>query len=206
MDEKFEKIIRESTELFSRYGIRNLSMDDICREISISKKTLYQYVENKAELIRAIMTSMMNDPAGKERWESIKHLNAIDQLLESSRLICSNMRRLPASATFELKKYYPDIFNEFSQKKKDQVYDAIVENIRKGISEGFYRSDLDVELVARLYVQKLENIHNPEFLEAAAMSPDAVFKVMFDNHIRGITNAKGLEYYENQLSNKNSNL
>lgn len=206
MDEKFEKIIRESTELFSRYGIRNLSMDDICREISISKKTLYQYVENKAELIRAIMTSMMNDPAGKERWESIKHLNAIDQLLESSRLICSNMRRLPASATFELKKYYPDIFNEFSQKKKDQVYDAIVENIRKGITEGFYRSDLDVELIARLYVQKLENIHNPEFLEAAAMSPDAVFKVMFDNHIRGITNAKGLEYYENQLSNKNSNL
>lgn len=206
MDEKFERIISESADLFSRYGIRNLSMDDICREIGISKKTLYQYVENKADLVRAIMSSIMNDETHRERWEAILKLNAIDQLLESSRLICDNMKRLPASVTFELKKYYLFIFNEFYQKKKEKTYDAVVANIRKGIEEGLYRPDLDVETVARLYVQKLETIHNPEFLESAGMTPDAVFKVMFDNHIRGIANARGIKYYEKQLNNKNSNL
>ncbi len=205
MDEKFERIIHESADLFSRYGIRNLSMDDICREIGISKKTLYQYVENKADLVRAILENMMNDQALKERWEAILELNAIDQLLESSRMICDNMKRLPSAVTFELKKYYPTIFIEFHQKKKDKIYDAVVANIRRGIDEGLYRTDLDVETVARLYVQKLENIHNPEFLESAGITPDAVFKVMFDNHIRGIANPKGIKYYEKQLSNKNSN-
>jgi AcrR family transcriptional regulator len=205
MDEKFERIIHESAELFSRYGIRNLSMDDICREIGISKKTLYQYVENKADLVRAILDDMMNFQTLQERWEAIMKLNAIDQLLESSRMICDNMKRLPSLVTFELKKYYPSIFNEFYQKKKEEVYEAIVANIRRGIEENLYRSDLDVETVARLYIQKLESIHNPDFLESAGLTPDAVFKVMFDNHIRGIANPKGIEYYENQLSNKNSN-
>lgn len=206
MDEKFERIISESAGLFARYGIRNLSMDDICRELGISKKTLYQYVENKADLIRAVLSNVMNDQSGQERWEAMDRLNAIDQLLESSRMICSGMKKFTASATFELKKYYPGIFSEYYQKKKDFIYDAILKNIRKGIDEGLYRSDLDVELVARLYVQKLENIHNPEFLESAALSPDAVFKVMFDNHIRGISNNKGLEYYEKQISNPHNNL
>jgi AcrR family transcriptional regulator len=196
MDEKFEKIINESAELFSRYGIRNLSMDDICREIGISKKTLYQYVENKADLVKATLANLMNDQSHKERWEAISQLNAIDQLLESSRLICDSMKRLPASATFELKKYYPAIFNEFFQLKKEKIFGAVAENIRKGIAEGFYRSDLDVETVARLYVQKLENIHNPEFLESVGLTPGAVFKVMYDTHIRGIANAEGIKYYE----------
>ena len=205
MDEKFDRIIHESAELFSRYGIRNLSMDDICREIGISKKTLYQYVENKADLVRAILDNMMNFQTLKDRWEAIMKLNAIDQLLESSRMVCDNMKRLPSLVTFELKKYYPAIFNEFYQKKKEKIYDAVVANIRKGIEEDIYRSDLDVETVARLYIQKLENIHNPEFLESTGSTPDAVFKVMFDNHIRGIANPKGIKYYEKQLSNNNSN-
>lgn len=85
------------------------------------------------------------------------------------------------------------------------MYEAIVANIRRGIEENLYRSDLDVETVARLYIQKLESIHNPDFLESAGLTPDAVFKVMFDNHIRGIANPKGIKYYEKQLSNKNSN-
>ena len=52
MDEKFENILRKTGEMFLKFGIRSVSMDDICRELGISKKTLYQYVENKKELIK----------------------------------------------------------------------------------------------------------------------------------------------------------
>jgi len=206
MDEKFEKIISESAHLFARYGIRNLSMDDICRDLGISKKTLYQYVENKADLIKAILSRLKHESLKAEHQQALAGMNAIDQLLTSSRIICANMKQFNPALTFELKKYYPAIFNEFYQAKKESIYHAIVTNIRQGIEEGLYRGDLDVELVARLYVQKLENIHDPDFLSTAGLSPDTVFNVMFDNHIRGISNSHGLAYYEKQLSNKNSNI
>ena len=71
---------------------------------------------------------------------------------------------------------------------------------------GLYRIDLNIDLVARLYVQKLEDVHNQEFLESVNFGFEKVFEVMFDNHIRGIANADGLAYYENQIKMLNNNI
>ena len=81
----------------------------------------------------------------------------------------------------------------------------IKQNFEQGIAEGLYRNDLNIELVARLYIQKLEDVHNQEFLESVNFGFEKVFEVMFDNHIRGIANAEGLDYYENQIKMINNN-
>ena len=72
----------------------------------------------------------------------------------------------------------------------------------KDLKNYYGKVDLDIDLVARLYIQKLIDVHDPEFLASVNFSFEKVFQVMFDNHIRGIANAKGLEYYENQLASK----
>ena len=71
----------------------------------------------------------------------------------------------------------------------------IVDNMKQGISEGFYRDDLPIDLVARLYVQKLEYINDPDFLNSEDFSFSNMFQVMFDNHIRGISNSKGASLF-----------
>ena len=209
MDEKLEKILRESARLFSKYGIRSLSMDDICRELGISKKTLYQYVESKSDLISHILQSAYGEH-GKKMLEFIEgEHNAIDELLAVSRKVCLNMQNFNPSIIFDLQKYYPEIYKKHYDAKMIAIFNDIQANLNKGISENLYRDDLNVDLVARLYVQKLEDVHNPTFLASMAIDVATyakIFHVMFDNHIRGICNTTGLAYYENQKQNLNFNI
>ena len=206
MDEKFERILSESLRLFMKNGIRSITMDDIAKELGISKKTIYQYVANKTELVEKVLAYMSE----QERIVCIDgdttKMNAIDILLSVSRNVSRQLKDFNPINAFELQKYYPAIFREFVIRKRDHVFLQVKRNFEQGISEGLYRIDLNIDLVARLYVQKLEDVHNQEFLESVNFGFEKVFEVMFDNHIRGIANAEGLAYYENQIKMLNNNI
>jgi TetR/AcrR family transcriptional regulator, cholesterol catabolism regulator len=203
MDEKVDRILSESLNLFKKHGIRNVSMDDISKELAMSKKTIYQYVANKTELVEKVLMYMHEKESAPCIDEEGKKMNAIDILLAVSRNVSAQMKDLNPVNAYELQKYYPAIFREFVIRKRDHVFEKVKRNFEQGISEGIYRNDLDVDLVARLYIQKLVDVHDPEFLSSVNFGFEKVFQVMFDNHIRGIANAEGLAYYEKQIKTSN---
>ena len=206
MDEKVDRILSESLRLFKKNGIRSVTMDDVSKELGMSKKTIYLYFANKSELVEKVLDYMLE----KERTVCIEgdlaKMNAIDFLLAVSQNVSKQMKDMNPINSFELQKYYPAIFREFVNKKRDHVFEKVKQNFTQGIAEGIYRNDLDIDLVARLYIQKLIDVHNPEFLESVNFGFEKVFQVMFDNHIRGIANAEGLAYYEKQTKMLNINL
>jgi len=205
MDEKLDRILSESLRLFKKNGIRSVSMDDISKELGMSKKTIYQYFANKTELLEKVLSYFHE----KERipciGEDTANMNAIDILLAVSRYVSIQLNDMNPINAYELQKYYPTIYREFIIRKRDHVFEQVKQNFEQGIAEGIYRIDLDVELVARLYIQKLVDVHDPEFLSSVNFGFEKVFLVMFDNHIRGIANAKGLAYYEKQTNILNNN-
>lgn len=203
MDEKFESILRKSALIFMKYGIRSISMDDICRELSISKKTLYQYVENKNDLVEKILDYVLIE---SHRSECKKEGNAIDQLLEASRHVFETLRNFNPAVTFDLQKFYPEQYRKMQQKHHEIVYQDTVENLLSGIREGLYRENLEVELEAHLYATKLEKLTSIEFMTTQEFSFEKIFDVMFEGHIRAIANQKGLEYYESKKNSLNYNI
>lgn len=206
MDEKLDRILSESLRLFMKNGIRSISMDDIAKELGMSKKTVYQYVANKAELVEMVL-NFMREKESNFCFDGDKtQMNAIDILLAVSRNVSRQIKDLNPINAFELQKYYPAIYRDFILKKRDHVYTTLKKNFEQGIAEGIYRTDLDIDLVARLYIQKLIDVHDPEFLSSVNFGSEKVFQVMFDNHIRGIANAEGLAYYEKQIKLLNNNI
>lgn len=198
MDEKLIEIIEKAKDLFLQYGIRSVSMDDICRNLGMSKKTLYNYVSNKQEIIEKIMEDDFLSSM-KLMDETISpDCNAIDVLLSVSKIVNNNMKKLNPSTRFDLQKYYPTLFSDFLQKQREHVFIKLKQNMEKGIQEGFYRDDIDVELLAQLYVRKLEDLHDPDFFMSQECSFAKIFEVMFENHIRGISNEKGIAYFESK--------
>lgn len=184
-------------------------MDDICRELGMSKKTLYQYVESKSDLIAHILQYKFDEHTKNVMSLMDGKFNAIDVLLAVSRKVCLDMQDFHPSTTFDLQKYYPEIFRTHYEAKMQAIFNDIKANINKGIAEGLYRDNMDVDLVARLYVQKLEDVHDPTFLASIAADTNLyakVFHVMFDNHIRGICNGTGIAYYEKQKQFLNFNI
>ncbi len=196
MDEKLKNILNKTGEIFLKYGIRSVSMDDICKELAISKKTLYQYVANKKELIKMILDLSIDERIISTWKHSGQDLNAIDALLETSKKINLEFKEHNSSAIFDLEKYYPDLYKNFLQRRREIILKWIKINLKAGKKEGLYRSDLDVELVAILYVKKLEDITSSESITERKISFSKIFEVMFENHIRGISNKAGIEYFE----------
>lgn len=194
--ERLDFILEHSRELFTRYGIRSISMDDISRELGISKKTLYQYVKNKPDLLDKGFKKVQKDFIEAVNQVCSQDMNAIDELLEVSKLVNRELMKYNPATVFDLQKYYPEVFNNHVAEEKEYTYRMILENLKKGISEGIYREDQDIELVANLYIQKVESIHDEKFLSQANITMERIFEVMFENHIRGISNQKGIEYFE----------
>lgn len=202
-NQKLDFILVRSFDLFRKYGVRSISMDDIARELGMSKKTLYLYVDNKTDLIRKGFLQAQADFRKSIEKVCSTEMNAIDELLAFSKLVNEEIKKYNPSNTFDLKKYYHEVFEEHVNGDKAFSYRMIVKNLRKGIEEKIYRDDLDVELVAGLYIQKVESMHNEKILADCNPSMDRIFEVMFENHIRGIANANGIAYFEKRKQQLN---
>lgn len=194
--EKLDLILDQCRSLFARYSIRSISMDDIARELGISKKTLYQFVSNKADLLAKLFKKFQTDFTESVNRVCSRHMNAIDELLEVSKLVNQEFLKYNPSVVYDLQKYYPEVFNNHIAEEKQHLYRMVMNNLKKGIREGIYREDQDIELVAGLYIQKVESIHEEKLLNQTQFTMERIFEVMFEHHIRGISNLEGIKYFE----------
>lgn len=203
--DKIKKIVAESVDLFKTYGIRSVSMDDIARELGMSKKTLYEFFDNKAGLLATTLDYALQEFIAWHAGLKQSDLNAIDELLEISKRVNEEYAKFTPSNLFDLKKYYPEVYKDHFTSEKQITYTVVADNLRKGIEEGIYRDELDVDLLADLYVQKIAVLHSGEFCSDPAVTFEKIFEIMFENHIRGIVNQTGLEYFEQRKSQINFN-
>lgn len=209
-DPKLQMILEKTVELVFEYGIRNLNMDDISRNLKISKKTLYQYVKNKEDLIEKLF--QYDELKWNREFAKIKveQLNAIEILLKASLLVSEEMSRMDPKLKFELRKYYQPIFDQFMEKRQTYIFNQMIRNIEKGKAEGLYRADVNEELVAGLYVRNLVDMHNKDYCFVENITFEQIFETMFENHIRAISTPDGISYFEKRKAeikqlNKNNN-
>ncbi len=203
LDSSVMDVLERVRELFFKYGVRSVSMDDICRDLGISKKKLYQIFKNKHDLVSRLLELERRSFEVIFEKHNFDGVNSIDVLLIVSKEISDRFWDISPSMTFDLKKYYPAIYTKHIDDRVEFIFAQIQLNIKKGIRDGMYRDDLSIELIARLYIRRLIDIHNPEFLPAGKFSFQTLFNTMFDNFIRGIATKKGISYYEKQKGKMN---
>jgi AcrR family transcriptional regulator len=196
MDEKMNEIIIESAKLFRQYGVRSVSMEDIARAMGVSKKTLYQYVSNKNDLVEKILDYTYQREVALLEECTQNDVNAIDALLKMSQLISEEVKLFTPTVTFDLKKYYPETFRKHVEKSQKFAYKAVSRNLHQGIAQGLFREEINAEVVATLYINKIEDVHDEDFFKGKEFTFDLIFETMFENHIRGIANEKGIAYFE----------
>ncbi len=205
-DTKYQSILNSAFNIFTENGIRNISMDDLCRKMGISKKTLYKYVENKADLLRKINNHIHSQIINAIIELEKTDLNAIDILLEMSKIPGKLFTQINPIISFEMRKYYPQVFEKSTSDRKVLITNSIRKNMDQGIKEGLYRQDLNKDIIAQLYFKNIEDFHTTLGETMKKYSFEKIFEVMFENHIRGIANEKGIEYFEKQKEKLNFNL
>lgn len=200
MDKKTE-IISGATKLFMKYGIKSLTMDDVARHLGISKKTLYQYVSDKKDLVKKGVSLLI------EREKSIlctakdESNTAIDELINVTKCVSSEVGEMHPSVIFDLQKYHPSAWKLIENHKKGFIFNMMLENLKRGINEGYYRDNLNPLLIANIYIGMMDKIINSENPLAKSITFDEMHKEIIRYHIKGIANKKGIEYLKEALKN-----
>lgn len=193
MNEVKDNIIKKAAELFNQVGIRSCSIDDICRELGISKKTFYQYFETKDQLVEAMLTRHEEHVKHCAAENENNHVSAIEVLLhflEAAEKM-KDVRRVPP-LLFDLKKYYPLLFEAHTSALARINKEYMTRLLERGKAEGDFRADLDANLcgtlLSEMNQQALNNINQlaqlDNFAELSVFTVDLV--------IRGIVSEQGL--------------
>ncbi len=197
--EEFTKILEATELLFRKYGIRSVSMSDIAAALGMSKKTLYQFIDNKNELIEKIMLSYISSE--KENTHSITQnaKNALDEMMKISFHVQKNLENLNPVLLFDLKKYHFDIWKHFNEYHFDYIQKLIARNLEKGKEEGIYRNDINAEIISRIHVSTIEIFADDSLLPPDKFPRIAIHKEFVMYHLHGILSDKGRTlFYEYQ--------
>lgn len=199
MEQKELQLFQDVDKLFMRCGIKSLTMDDIARELGISKKTLYLYCKDKEELI---IKSFSNHFKCEEVFhEDIRsrNLNAIDEIFKISKHVAGMLQNLHPSVQYDLRKYYPEAWKIFSEYKKNFMLKCVAENMEKGKKEGLYRDTLNIPIVARFHIARIDVVFDGEVFPPNQFNFQEVFFELIRYHIRGIASPKGIDYFMNKI-------
>lgn len=183
-------------ELSLEVGVRNLTLKNICKHLHITREELGKYISGENELVEKVLEFERESFKSIFDENNFEDVNAIDILLIVSQEMNGRFRDLTPSVTFDLKTLYPEIYQRHFELRIEFIFNKIKINIEKGIRQGMYRQDISIELLARLYISRLIDLHNPVFFPPDKFSFPMLFEVMFENFIRGIANDEGLSYFK----------
>lgn len=191
------EILHKAKELFFKLGVKSITMDDLSRELGISKKTLYLYVENKADLVNK--TLLLHFQEEKQSiCESLDVAqNAIDEVVLLAKKSLKQFRNMHPSSIYDIQKYYPKGWKIVEQYKMEYIYTTIKENISKGKVQGFYRKQINEDVIAKLYINSIDFLVNPFNFPATQYDFSKLYLEFMNYHLQGITTEKGYEYLKN---------
>ncbi|NNE26364.1 MAG: TetR/AcrR family transcriptional regulator [Saprospiraceae bacterium] len=200
MDQK-SALLASAKELFLSYGVKSVSMDDIARMLGISKKTVYTFVENKKELVVSVIQHFIEEEHAIV--EDIRETseNAIHEMMSIARYVLESVRTIKPSLSYDLKKYHPAAWKLIDKDHFSHIQNVIKSNIERGIKEGFYREEIDIDIYSRLYIGLARMIFNPDSFETREYQLPDLYQNVMDYHIHGIMNDKGRKTFNKYLKN-----
>jgi len=199
-NKKESDIIQKALELFNTYGIKSVSMDDISRELGISKKTLYRFVKDKEELVEKSI--IYNFKSNEKKIENLikPSYNAIEELLAIVRFFIEMHQSHSPNMIFDLQKFYPEVFKSFCEVKQKKLNVFYENNFKNGMNEGLYRKDLDVSIVKRIIIFLSNIIIDNDIFTIKEVTSARFIKELYSYHLHGIVSEKGLKLLEKELS------
>lgn len=195
-EEVKNRIISGAEELFMKYGVRSVSMDDIARHLSVSKKTLYHYFADKDEIVTLVAEHHMD--RDQRRYDVLRSSakNAIDELMKISTCLKQDFQKMNPSLLYDLQKFHPKAWGRWIEHKQGYIRESIVRNLRQGIAEGNFRTDINVEVMATARLELVQLTFDEHVFPSDKFNLAEVNIQIFDHFVLGLLTDKGRKIYE----------
>lgn len=188
-----EKILHTATELFLNYGFKSITMDEIAEKLSISKKTIYTHYKNKTELVEVSVFMIFEQiSSGIDTICALKK-NPIEELFDIKEFVMENLKGERSSPHFQLKKHYPSLFYTLQKKQFEVMEGCVKENLIRGVETGYFRKEIDVDFISRIYFSGVTSIKDIETFPMGEKNMKILMTSYLNYHIRAIATSKGIE-------------
>ncbi len=194
------RILEGATKPFFRFGVKSITMDSIAADLGISKKTIYQHFPDKDTLVNEVVSAFIEKDLAQWKELDEKYSDVIEKMFRSFDIVKETLTEINPRLMFEVQKYHPDAFDIFKQYENDVMYTHLVNDLKNGIENGYFRSELSIELIAKVRMAEIHMLFNPELFESNKMSVFELHLEFLDYFMRGIMTEKGLKVYNSYLT------
>ncbi len=200
-----ERILLKSHELFNRYGIRSVSMDDIAAQLAMSKKTLYQYYTDKDELVTAVFSAVMENNRIECTVNKEKAENAVHEVFMAFDMVQEMFSNMNIAVLYDMEKYHPVCFKKYLEYKNGFMYQMIRSNIERGVKEEVYRDDIDVDIMTRYRIYSIMLSFNTQVFPNNRSNVVYIEQQLLEHFLNGLATSKGhklIQKYKSQRIKK----
>ena len=186
-----ERILKGSEELFFRYGIRSITMDDIAKHLGISKKTIYQFFDDKDQVVKMLMQEKLKEDEREFRQIGEKASNMIEEIFGHMKKIGAIIGSVNPNLFYDLQKFHSDSWRLFQDFKEDCICKMAEESLEKGKKQGLVRADVNTKIMARLRMEEIEMGFSPEKFPPDKFKIVDVQLALIEHFLYGICTLKG---------------
>jgi AcrR family transcriptional regulator len=198
-----EQILAESERLFWQHGVRSVTMEDIARQLSISKKTIYQHFNDKEDILCQIMQAKAEADVVEMTCIANVTPNSIEEMMEMLQMISKKQEQVNPCLFAEVRRYYSQAYNLIRQHVDNYIMKRIANNILRGKEDGIYRDDINPLVMARIRVEQIELALSSDFMLPGEINRLVIQCELTHHFVRGMLTEKGFDIY-NKYVNKST--
>ena len=201
-----ERIKQKAAELYRRYGVKSVTMDEIASQMGVSKKTIYHWFSDKNELVdQVIMDMLAHNRQCCEDYRT-RSENAIHEIFLAMEMIQEIFNSMHPSLLYDIQRNHPLTYEKFKKFKYEFLFHLVKENIEQGIGEELYRDDINPEIVSKVRLETMMLPFDEELFPRSKFPQVMLHQQLIEYFLFGIASMKGykliLKYKKERSTNE----
>jgi len=198
-----DRIQQKANDLFRRYGVKSITMDEIAAQLGASKKTIYQYFSDKDELVEAVVSHTIDfaQQTCDENRNSSK--DAIHELFQAMDFVQQIFSGMNPAMMYDLERFHPQSYRIFLDHKNKYLFEVIKENLKRGIAEELYRPEINIDIIAKYRLEAMMIAFNQDVYPASKLNLGDLHTAIIEHFLFGVASLKGykliLKYQQERL-------
>lgn len=186
-----ERIFAQAEVLFCRYGIKRITMDDLARDLGISKKTIYLHFKDKDELVHLLITEMLGKESFVIARNELESQNAVEEIFQVVTQLSGLLSRMNPLIFYDLQKFHPNTWELFRNHRYVNMRGCLIRNFKRGIREGLFRKDLKMEILSIMRMNQVDAIFNHVVYPVGNFDLSEVMTEITEHFLYGLCTLKG---------------
>jgi AcrR family transcriptional regulator len=186
-----ERILTEADDLFCKFGVKRITMDDVAKQLGMSKKTIYQHFKDKNELVYVLIQNMLDAQMKVMDEQAASAENAVQEVFLVVTHLQDMLSKMNPMIFYDLQKYHPEVWTLFKNFRYSYMRECLLKNLSWGVKEGLFRDNLNFEIMSTMRIEQCDMVFNQIVFPPGKYIISDVMTEITEHYLYGLCTLKG---------------